>query len=63
MLWKHDKELGIAYFCTICKTFVCDGRQNCQHCGQALEWRRSGTEYKGKVYWEKKGGNHEKGYL
>lgn len=29
-LWKYDSELGIAYFCPRCKTFICS--DTCYKC-------------------------------
>lgn len=49
LLWKYDKELGIAYFCPSCKTFVCS-EGNCKTCGQEIDWNNK-EEYKGKVKW------------
>jgi len=49
VLWKYDSELGIAYFCPSCKTFVCS-LGKCQKCGQDLNWDEK-DEYKGKVKW------------
>ena len=33
-LWKEDKELGIAYFCPKCKTFICT--DYCYKCKKKL---------------------------
>ncbi|EQB4335446.1 hypothetical protein ACYJ2V_001133 [Clostridium botulinum] len=48
ILWKYDKELGIAYFCPHCKKFLCS-EQKCE-CGQEIDWDGQ-DEYKGKVKW------------
>jgi uncharacterized protein (DUF983 family) len=50
ILWKYDSELGIAYFCPNCKTFVCAG-DKCRKCGQELDWDNK-VQHKGKVKWE-----------
>ena len=34
-LWKEDKELGIAYFCPKCKTFICTSY--CYKCKQEVD--------------------------
>ncbi|WP_195892696.1 hypothetical protein [Desnuesiella massiliensis] len=47
VLWKYDKEFGIAYFCSSCKMFLCDVG-NCRKCSQKLDWDNK-DEYKGKV--------------
>lgn len=52
VLWKYDKELGIAYFCPVCKTFICIDK--CRNCGTEVNWSDTGNpkyEYKGKVKW------------
>ena len=51
VLWKYDKELGIAYFCPNCKKFLCTARNKCIYCGQRINWRTK-ESYKGKVEWE-----------
>lgn len=50
ILWKYDKDLGWAYFCPNCKTFVCSG-EICDKCGYELNWDNK-IEYKGKVKWD-----------
>ena len=51
VLWKYDNELGIAFFCPNCKTFVCSGAGPCHKCGQELDWNNK-KEYKGPVKWD-----------
>ena len=34
-LWKEDKELGIAYFCPKCKTFICT--DYCYKCKEKID--------------------------
>ncbi|MDU4547061.1 hypothetical protein [Clostridium sp. CTA-1] len=36
VLWKYDKELVIAYFCSSCKMFLYDVG-NCRKCSQKLD--------------------------
>ena len=50
LLWKYDQELGIAYFCPSCKTFICS-HGLCRKCGQEINWDET-IEYKGKVNWD-----------
>lgn len=50
VLWKYDRELGIAYFCPHCKSFQCAGSGACTVCGGEIEWEKR-TEYNGKVFW------------
>lgn len=49
VLWKYDSELGIAYFCPTCKTFICAG-DKCSKCGQKVDWKNK-LQYKGRVKW------------
>lgn len=49
ILWKYDSELGIAYFCPHCRTFVCT-REKCRTCGQESDWHNK-VRYKGRVKW------------
>ncbi|PHV69178.1 hypothetical protein CS063_01435 [Sporanaerobium hydrogeniformans] len=49
-LWKYDNELGVAYFCPHCKTFICDSHPICKHCGFEVDWNKE-QEFKGKVKW------------
>jgi hypothetical protein len=49
ILWKYDKELGIAFFCPQCKKFLCSNEEECE-CGQKIDWENE-VEYKGKVKW------------
>lgn len=49
-LWKYDRELGIAYFCPVCKTFVCMGGK-CE-CGTEIDMSLKKTKYEGRVFWE-----------
>lgn len=49
ILWKYDSELGIAFFCPECKTFICGGK-TCSKCGQELDWSNK-VQYKGRVKW------------
>lgn len=46
-LWKHDKELGIAFFCPDCKKFVCVSGK-CK-CGAEIDLSLPATAYQGKV--------------
>ena len=48
VLWKEDKELGIAYFCPHCKIFQCTGRGPCTECEGNIEWNKK-QRYKGVV--------------
>ena len=50
ILWKYDNELGVAYFCPNCKSFLCSGKGPCISCGQTIDWKHS-TRYKGRVKW------------
>ncbi|MBU3173348.1 hypothetical protein KPL49_17850 [Clostridium estertheticum] len=50
LLWKYDSELGIAYFCPKCKTFLCGGNEKKCECGQEIDWNNK-VEYKGRVKW------------
>jgi hypothetical protein len=51
VLWKHDKILGIAYFCPKCKTFVAG--EKCFKCGTELNYKTGNQpEYKGRIKWE-----------
>ena len=50
ILWKYDKELGIAYFCPHCKTFHCMGHGPCTECHGEIDWSKS-QKYEGRVRW------------
>jgi len=50
ILWKYDNDLGIAYFCPKCKVFTCSHGDECNKCGQELEWNNK-DEYEGRVKW------------
>lgn len=50
ILWKYDRELGIAYFCPHCYTFQCYGRGPCTKCGGEIDWNNR-KQYEGKVRW------------
>ena len=47
-LWKEDKELGIAYFCPKCKTFICTNY--CYKCKQEVDTDNA-EKYEGRVKW------------
>lgn len=49
ILWKYDSELGIAYFCSKCKTFICGG-DTCINCSTPINWNKK-IKYNGKVHW------------
>ena len=34
-LWKEDSELGVAYFCSKCKTFICT--DYCYKCKEKID--------------------------
>lgn len=51
ILWKYDKELGIAYFCPHCKVFQCSGQGPCDKCGGKINWDKE-EKYEGRVKWE-----------
>lgn len=46
-LWKYDKELGIAYFCSDCKSFICVSGK-CK-CGSEIDLSLPAIKYNGKV--------------
>jgi len=46
-LWKEDEELGIAFFCPDCKTFIC-ASGNCD-CGTEVDLSLPKIKYEGKV--------------
>lgn len=48
VLWKYDRELGIAYYCPYCKAFQCTGSGSCTVCGGEIDWEHS-VKYSGKV--------------
>jgi len=49
-VWKEDKELGIAYFCSVCHRFVCsDGKCDC---GAYVDMSLPKEHYEGRVRWE-----------
>ncbi len=50
VLWKYDFELGIAYFCPHCKTFVCSENHICPHCSEGIDWNQK-EKYTGRVKW------------
>ena len=50
ILWKEDKELGIAYFCPHCKQFQCTGKGTCTECGGNINWDKR-IKYSGRVKW------------
>ena len=50
-VWKYDKELGIAYFCSHCKHFVCASGM-CQ-CGAVIDLELPKKRFRGRVYFEK----------
>lgn len=50
-VWKYDKELGIAYFCSHCKHFVCASGM-CQ-CGTMIDLELPKKRFRGRVYFEK----------
>ena len=47
-LWKEDKELGIAYFCPKCKTFICT--DYCYKCKKKIDTDNA-QKYEGRVKW------------
>lgn len=47
-LWKYDNELGIAYFCPKCKTFICKG--HCYKCKIEIDIDNA-EKYDGRVKW------------
>ena len=51
LLVKRDPELGYAYFCPICKHFLCSTVETCPFCGQSLDWEAEKTLYNGPVKW------------
>lgn len=51
LLMKLDSELGYAYFCPNCKSFLCDEVRYCRFCGQSLDWDAEKIPYTGKVKW------------
>lgn len=50
LLVKTDPELGYAYFCPVCKRFLCSG-DSCQFCGASIDWAAEKVVYSGKVKW------------
>ncbi len=48
-VWKEDKELGWAYFCSKCHRFTCASGK-CK-CGAYVDLNLPKEEYKGKVRW------------
>ena len=50
VLSKADKYLGLAYFCTHCKTLQCTGKGPCTKCGGEIDWSKR-VSYEGEVYW------------
>lgn len=46
-LWKEDPELGIAFFCPDCKTFICASGK-CD-CGTEVDLNLPKIKYEGKV--------------
>lgn len=56
-VWKGDKELGIAYFCSQCHRFVCfSGRCDC---GAEVDLNLPKEHYSGKATWENYAGGIE----
>ncbi|WP_394884964.1 hypothetical protein [Clostridium butyricum] len=49
ILWKYDDELGIAYFCPMCKKFLCGNENKCS-CGQKINWS-SPKKSNSKIQW------------
>lgn len=45
-LWKYDNELGIAYFCPKCKTFIC--KSYCYKCKVKIDIDNA-EKYDGRV--------------
>lgn len=50
ILWKYDKELGVAFACPQCKLFICGNEAVCK-CGQELDWNNK-DEYRGRIKWD-----------
>lgn len=46
-LWKEDPELGVAFFCPDCKTFICASGK-CD-CGTEVDLNLPKIKYEGKV--------------
>lgn len=48
-VWKEDKNLGIAFFCSNCKRFVCSSG-SCD-CGKYVDINLPKRKYNGPVKW------------
>lgn len=40
ILWTYDQELGIAYFCPHCNSFLCDSTKSVCTCGGEIDWKQ-----------------------
>lgn len=49
-VWKEDRELGYAYFCSVCHRFVCMSGK-CK-CGAYVDLELPKEHYTGRVKWE-----------